>query len=416
MHGLNGKADVVVVGGGIAGSSLAAVLARSGVGVVVLERQTVYRDHVRGEYMQPWGVAEAQALDLCGAFERAGGIYVQRAVPYDEIRSTEAAEAASRDLRILPGVPGALCAGHPAACEALIQTAEATGALVIRGVDRVRITPGRWAEVRFDVDGAEKRLSCRLVIGADGRASTVRAQAAIPLHQAAATHLIAGLLVDGVPTWPQDSQSVGTEGDVMFFVFPQGGERVRLYCCTALDQRDRFAGPGGQTRFMDTFRELSALPHARAIANGTPIGPCATLTGEDTWTDAPFVEGVALIGDAAGYNDPIIGQGLSLALRDVRMLSQLLLANEDWSPARLRPYADERHERMRRVRFTAALLAALASQFGTEASERRRRFRMRIQEGSDPDLQFALAAAPLGPDKVPAFAFEDSMREKVLQC
>ena len=39
----------------------------------------------------------------------------------------------------------------------------------------------------------------------------------------------------------------------------------------------------------------------------------------DTWTDRPLGEGLALIGDAAGSSDPHIGQGLSIALRDVRM-------------------------------------------------------------------------------------------------
>jgi flavin-dependent dehydrogenase len=38
--------DVVVVGGGIAGSALATVLARDGYEVLVLERQTTYRDKV----------------------------------------------------------------------------------------------------------------------------------------------------------------------------------------------------------------------------------------------------------------------------------------------------------------------------------------------------------------------------------
>jgi flavin-dependent dehydrogenase len=41
--------DVVVIGGGIAGNALAAVLARAGTAVLVLERSTVYRDRVRGE-------------------------------------------------------------------------------------------------------------------------------------------------------------------------------------------------------------------------------------------------------------------------------------------------------------------------------------------------------------------------------
>ena len=56
--------DVVVVGGGIAGASIATVLARGGAEVLLLERQHGYRDRVRGEYMAPWGVLEARALGL----------------------------------------------------------------------------------------------------------------------------------------------------------------------------------------------------------------------------------------------------------------------------------------------------------------------------------------------------------------
>ena len=55
--------DVVIVGGGIAGSALALVLARRGLEVTVLEQQTEYRDRVRGEVLVPWGVAEADEGD-----------------------------------------------------------------------------------------------------------------------------------------------------------------------------------------------------------------------------------------------------------------------------------------------------------------------------------------------------------------
>ena len=49
--------DLVIVGGGIAGSSLATRLAREGVDVLVLEKSTEFVDRVRGEEMLPWGVA-----------------------------------------------------------------------------------------------------------------------------------------------------------------------------------------------------------------------------------------------------------------------------------------------------------------------------------------------------------------------
>ena len=49
--------DVAIIGGGIGGGALATVLARDGLSVLVLEKSTVYRDHVRGEWLAPWGVA-----------------------------------------------------------------------------------------------------------------------------------------------------------------------------------------------------------------------------------------------------------------------------------------------------------------------------------------------------------------------
>ena len=58
----------------VAGSSIAAALAPAGVSVLVLERQTTYRDKVRGEYMQPWGVAEMLRLGLEQPLLEAGAL------------------------------------------------------------------------------------------------------------------------------------------------------------------------------------------------------------------------------------------------------------------------------------------------------------------------------------------------------
>ena len=68
---------------------------------------------------------------------------------------------------------------------------------------------------------------------------------------------------------------------------------------------------------------------------------------------------MVLVGDAAGHNDPILGQGLSIALRDVRLASEAILAGGR-DQAAFRPYVEERLERMRRLRITASLQATRA--------------------------------------------------------
>ena len=49
-----GSVDVVIVGGGVGGSSLGAALAGSGLSVALLERTTSFEDRVRGEWIAPW--------------------------------------------------------------------------------------------------------------------------------------------------------------------------------------------------------------------------------------------------------------------------------------------------------------------------------------------------------------------------
>jgi flavin-dependent dehydrogenase len=68
--------DVITVGGGLGGSALAKVLAEHGTRVLVVEREVQFKDRVRGEWMAPWGAAEAVKLGIYnvllehGAFDK----------------------------------------------------------------------------------------------------------------------------------------------------------------------------------------------------------------------------------------------------------------------------------------------------------------------------------------------------------
>jgi 2-polyprenyl-6-methoxyphenol hydroxylase-like FAD-dependent oxidoreductase len=221
---------------------------------------------------------------------------------------------------------------------------------------------------------------------------------------------MAGMLVDNLQGWPKEHISIGTEGDRVFFIVPQAAGRARLYLLWSCDQPRRFAGPAGARAFLDSFR-LTCIPDSEGLVESRPAGPCATYPMRDTWTDRPVADGLALIGDAAGYSDPHIGQGLSVALRDVRILSGLLTASEDWSPRALQPYVEERAERLRRLRFCNAMATTLRGEFGDAPRERRRRARALMQ--AEPELGLWRRATMAGPESVPASAFDKAVYEQL---
>lgn len=406
-------ADVVIAGAGIGGSALATVLARAGLAVLVLEKETEYRDRVRGEWLAPWGVAEAQRLDLYATLRAAGGHHVVEQRTYHDAIDAVSDPFNTIDLALLPNVPGPLCLGHPTMCRTFSQAAIDAGARVLRGVDGITLdapTDGRRT-VRFTHDGAPQVARPRLVVGADGRGSPIRKQAGIELHRDPTHHLFAGLLVEGADDWPATVQSTGVEGDVHYLIFPQGNGRARLYLGYALEQRRRLGGADAAARFLDAYR-LRGLPGSAALSGARPAGPCHAYGNEDTWTETPVANGVVLVGDAAGHNDPIIGQGLSITLRDVRIVRDIILGGNDWSPAAFAPYVEERRERMRRLRFVAALDSTLENEFGPAAAARRARARER--QAADPSLLNWFFSVFIGPETVPAESFDPAVRERLL--
>jgi len=404
--------DLVIIGGGIGGSALAGVMARAGHKVLLLEKSEHYEDRVRGEWIAPWGVTEAKRIGLYDLLMSAGGHHITDHVTYDESLEPADCEASALPLGIFAAdVPGPLAIGHPHHCQTLYDAATAAGAETLRPVTIDIITLGASPSVTFFHNGETKTVQARLVVGAEGRQSEVRAAAGIPLHQDKPHHWFAGLLVENVRGWNPTRQAIGTENNFGFLAFPQGEGRVRVYGGYALEEKGRFHGEDGARRFLEAFR-MSCAPDNAALAAGTPAGPLFSYFNNDSWTDEPFAPGCVLIGDAAGWNDPINGLGLSITYRDVRMVSDILKETPGGEAPNFAPYAEERAERMRRLRFAGQLQAALDMEFGEAARERRRSYHER--KAADPMLGLHGVAIMAGPENAPPEIFTEAHRARVL--
>ncbi|HEY8216189.1 MAG TPA: FAD-dependent monooxygenase [Acidimicrobiia bacterium] len=401
------RTDVVIVGGGIAGSALAAALAREGLGVVVLEATDEYEDRVRGETMMPWGVAEARALGLEQPMLDAGAQTTAAWVGYHEGMDPAEAEAAPLPVgSMVPGVAGCLNLRHPEACAVLAGAASAAGADVRRGVRDIEITLGDAPHVRWRQADTTSELDCRLVVGADGRASVVRRALGIELEKQPATDHIAGLLVaaDGMP---DAFDFFGGAPDQLELGFRQRDGYIRMYLVVGESGRQRFAGAQGARAFLDACR-VDCVPFSAAIAAGEIAGPCATYPGTETWCDRPFGNGAVLVGDAAGHSNPIIGQGLSIAMRDARVVGDAVRGGEwrDFSD-----YGAERLERMRRIRLEADIVGAVYAEDTDQRLARHAVFA--ALRASDERMFSVVAAIHGGPEVFPSEVFDPELLDLV---
>jgi geranylgeranyl reductase family protein len=307
-------ADVLVVGGGPAGSTVAILLARAGLKVCLLEKSHFPREKPCGEYVSPGCLSILDRLGLLSAFEALGP---------QPIRGMRIVTPGGT---VLTGVyPGNGTASHGYSLPRyrfdalLFDAARKAGVECHEGwrvVDLIR-AGGGVAGVVADSEGRSRSFTASVTIGADGRNSVVARR--LKLFAWHSSHRKVALLRRfQVPVDVGDVGEVylGTTG--YSILNPQG--RGVLNVGVVVDQQDLPLHQAWERVLCDL---LAAYPRVRGVLEGArPLNAIRVLGPLACRTTRVAGDGFLLVGDAAGYYDPMTGEGVYQALRGAELAAK----------------------------------------------------------------------------------------------
>lgn len=348
--------DVVIVGGGLVGLSLAAALRDSGLKLALIEPSEPAPALAEDSWdTRVYAVSPGAAafLEKCGAWERLPRERVTRLeamrIYGDDARSRLDFSAYDAGLREL-----AFIVENGRLQHALWQAARA----------HVKVyCPANWVALELAADSGSLRLedgteiAARLVVGADGAESRVRAQA-------------------GIAVTPSDYGQLGVVANFSCEK-PHGGVAFQWF------RRDGVLAllplPGNRVSMVwsigeERGRELAALAMAElaaeveAASHGV-LGVLRFITRAAAFPlklqrVTNFIKPrLALVGDAAHNVHPLAGQGLNLGFRDARELAAVLadrgVQRDCGDYALLRRYERARREDVLVMQFTTHALQKL---------------------------------------------------------
>ena len=357
-------ADLLVVGGGPAGSTIAALAAAKGARVVLLERERFPRDKVCGEFVSAEG---------CGVLERLGVLPAVKAVGATTMTSCLLADAAGRSATSPLPRPG-LGITRAAMDELLLRNAAARGAAIHEEttVTAAIVEGGRTRGVTT----RRGRYRAPIVVAADGRRSVFQ-RAFHPRH--------GDPLKTTSRSWfgfqahfPDLTNGLG--GRIELFVFEGGyaglgpveGGRLNLALIATVGTLKR---SGGKPERLLHERMMANPLLAERLLGHSPISGWKTVGPLRFGTRRAASHGVLFVGDAAGTVDPFSGEGMSHALLGAELALPFVLeaaarggldelAARSWEHAWYRAFASAtRRTRLIGRLFQHAWPASLAMSF-----------------------------------------------------
>jgi flavin-dependent dehydrogenase len=354
--------EVVVVGAGPAGATAALVLARAGVRVRVVDRSSFPRDKLCGDTINPGTLAELDRLGV-SADVRERGLRVDGMTVTGEL----AGGAVVIDGRYPAGLSGrallrrdldAILLQHAIDAGARFEPNVAVRSAVLSNGGARTAVVG----LETGTSAAPVRLDAAITIAADGRHSTIGFGLGVARHPPRPRRWAIGAYFEGVAASPSGAafgemhvrrtRYIGVApvpGGLtnVCLVVPHSGADPGLRNPAAL----LAATVARDTALADRFAS------ARLVVPPVVLGPLAIDTA------APRFDGLLFAGDAAGFIDPMTGDGLRFAIRGGVLAAEAALQAlaHGWHGVHQGLASARRREFAGKQRFNRALRALVAS-------------------------------------------------------
>jgi flavin-dependent dehydrogenase len=347
--------DVLIVGAGPAGSIAAMLLARAGLRVRLIDRDTFPRPKLCGDTVNPGTLALLRRLRLSAGVEERGlriegmrvtgehGVVVEGQYP-DGLHGRAIVRRDLDWILLQHAVDaGAMFEPGLAARGPMVQT------------NGTRLVTGVLARCR----STDRRLPARVTIAADGRRSTIAFGLGLARHPRRPRRWAIGAYYTGVSGLSALGE-MHVRRDVYIGVAPLPGGLANV----CLVQPSHPGDPALHDPAARLEQVLAREPLLRdrfegatRVAAPVVVGPLAVERA-----GAP-VDGLLIAGDAGGFVDPITGDGLRFAVRGAELAAAAALdaLQSGWRGVHARLAAARRREFAAKWRFNLAVRALLTS-------------------------------------------------------
>jgi len=343
------KCDVIVCGAGPAGSIAALVLARAGVRVRLLDRARFPRDKLCGDTLNPGALAILRRLGL--EFAASGGVPIRGMIvtgepavqvegPYGDQMFGMSLPRRTLDLALLASA----VAGGVSVEESVLVREPIVEGDAVRGVTVA------------GADGRSLSLRAPVVIAADGGRSRLARGLGLARHPASPRRWAIGAYfqhVDGMT----DCGEMHVRCDGYIGVAPLPDSLANA--CVVTANRHALADPLNLLERTLQGDPLLAwrFANARRVTAPSCLGPLAVESS------ACGVPGLLLAGDAAGFIDPMTGDGLRFAFRGAELAAAEALHALEHGPgdAHVRLAAARRRDFTAKWRFNRAMRTLVGS-------------------------------------------------------
>jgi flavin-dependent dehydrogenase len=313
--------DIVIVGGRVAGSATAMLLARLGYDVAVVDRATFPSDTLSTHSIARSGVVQLQRWGILDEVLDSGAPVIR------QITFHAGGESVTRPIKDKVGVDFLIAPRRYVLDTILAAAAERAGATLRLGV---RVTglrrDGRGRAVGVygcDHAGTAIEIRARYVIGADGLRSVVARSVDATVNEfrgangATQYAYYSGIRWTGIEFFLAERSLAG--------VFPTHDGQACIWICNpSADAKQIRRRTGSRTEAFAQLLTHSAPQLAERLRHARRVSPVRGMLRQPNQLRQAFGPGWALVGDSGYHRDAVTGYGISDAFRDAELLATAL--------------------------------------------------------------------------------------------